>query len=127
MFLSSNDWFQNQRFRKFFQEYHQSVKQFGTRQNVGPDLDPNYLQSSQQSAVVDRFSSLKRVLSVFVSQCTTKWADDKLITEASPIEPSKHKPQKFQRERINDELIQVTLDWLQSFKHFFPIIMSLYL
>ena len=50
-------------------------------------------------------------------QCTTKWADDKLITEASPIEPSKHKPQKFQRERINDELIQVTLDWLQSLKH----------
>ena len=36
---------------KFFQEYHQSVKQFGPRsdlkfrsQDVGPDLDPNCLQ-----------------------------------------------------------------------------------
>ena len=29
-------------FEKFFQEYHQSVKQFGSR-SVGPDLVPNCL------------------------------------------------------------------------------------
>ena len=34
-------------FIKFFQEYHPSDKQFGSRQagrSVGPDLDPNRLQ-----------------------------------------------------------------------------------
>ena len=48
-FLSSADFFQNQLFRKFYQESHQSVKQFGSRSGltlhfVGPDLDPNCLQ-----------------------------------------------------------------------------------
>ena len=45
--LSSADFFQNQLFKKFFQEYHQSVKQFGSRSGrhiVGPDLNPNCLQ-----------------------------------------------------------------------------------
>lgn len=37
--------------------------------------------------------------------CKSKWEDNKLITEASPID-GKGKPQKFQRERINDELVQ---------------------
>ena len=39
--------FQNQLFEKFFQEYHQSVKQFGPRSGttfVGPDLGPICLQ-----------------------------------------------------------------------------------
>ena len=40
--------FLNQLFQKIFQEYHQSVKQFGSRQNVGPDLGPNCLQGYQQ-------------------------------------------------------------------------------
>ena len=47
-FLSSADIFFNTNFfEKFFQEYHQSVKQFGSSQapqNVGPDLGPNCLQ-----------------------------------------------------------------------------------
>ena len=30
--------------RKFLQEYHQSLKPFGSSKNVGPDLCPNYLQ-----------------------------------------------------------------------------------
>ena len=42
----------------------------------------------------------------FSLQCKSKWEDNKLITEASPID-GKGKTQKFQRERVNDELVQV--------------------
>ena len=45
--LLTADFFQNHLFKKFFQEYHQSVKQFGSRSGptfVGPDLSPNCLQ-----------------------------------------------------------------------------------
>lgn len=38
-------------------------------------------------------------------KCNSKWEDNKLITEASPID-GKGKKQKFQRERVNDELVQ---------------------
>ncbi|XP_052219407.1 cellular retinoic acid-binding protein 1-like isoform X2 [Dreissena polymorpha] len=39
-------------------------------------------------------------------KCLTRWEDNKLITEANPVEPDKHKAQKFHRERVNDELVQ---------------------
>ena len=39
-------------FEKFFQEYNQSVKHFGSRS--GPDLDPNCLQSYQQTTEVGK-------------------------------------------------------------------------
>ena len=45
--MSTADFCQNQSFLKFFQEYHQSVKPFGSRSGptfVGPDLGPNCLQ-----------------------------------------------------------------------------------
>ncbi|XP_052073931.1 cellular retinoic acid-binding protein 2-like [Mytilus californianus] len=37
--------------------------------------------------------------------CNSKWENNKLITEANPID-GKGKTQKFQRERVNDELVQ---------------------
>ena len=45
--LSSADFFQNQLFQKKNQDYHQSVKQFGSRSGptfCRPDLGPNSLQ-----------------------------------------------------------------------------------
>ncbi|KAL4223143.1 hypothetical protein ACF0H5_016615 [Mactra antiquata] len=39
-------------------------------------------------------------------KCMTKWENNVLITEAVPVDPDKHKPQKFHRERVNDELVQ---------------------
>ncbi|XP_052801536.1 sodium/calcium exchanger regulatory protein 1-like isoform X2 [Mya arenaria] len=39
-------------------------------------------------------------------KCMTKWENNKLVTEAIPEEPDKHKAQKFHRERVNDELVQ---------------------
>ena len=45
--LFSADFFQNNVFKKYFQEYHQSVKQFGTRSvptNCQPYLFPKCLQ-----------------------------------------------------------------------------------
>ena len=42
-FLSSADFFQINFLKKFFQEYHQNVKQFGPSRFVGPDLGPNCL------------------------------------------------------------------------------------
>ena len=47
LFLSSADFFKINFFEKFFHEYHQSVKQFGSRSGptfVGPDLVTNCLQ-----------------------------------------------------------------------------------
>ncbi|XP_021374330.1 cellular retinoic acid-binding protein 2-like isoform X2 [Mizuhopecten yessoensis] len=38
--------------------------------------------------------------------CFSRWEDKKLITEAKPAVEGKGKPQRFQRERINDEIIQ---------------------
>ena len=46
-FMSSADFFKINFWGNFFQEYHQSVKQFGSRSGptfVGPDLGPNCLQ-----------------------------------------------------------------------------------
>ena len=46
-FLSSADYFKINFFKKFSQEYHQSVIKFGSRSGptaVGPDLSPNCLQ-----------------------------------------------------------------------------------
>lgn len=37
--------------------------------------------------------------------CKSKWEDGKLITEATPIN-DKQKPQIFQRQKLNDELVQ---------------------
>ena len=42
-----------------------------------------------------------------IIQCMTTWDNNKLLTVATPEDPSKHKGQKFTRERINDELVQV--------------------
>ena len=48
-------------FEKFFQEYHQSVKQFGSRSNVGPDLGPSCLKRLSANDIgkwrVNSFSS----------------------------------------------------------------------
>ncbi|XP_060074484.1 cellular retinoic acid-binding protein 2-like [Ylistrum balloti] len=38
--------------------------------------------------------------------CYSRWEDKKLITDAKPVVEGKGKPQRFQRERINDELVQ---------------------
>ena len=46
LFLLSADFFQSHFFLKFFQEYHQGVKQFESRSGptfVGPDLGSNCL------------------------------------------------------------------------------------
>ncbi|XP_060575713.1 cellular retinoic acid-binding protein 1-like isoform X1 [Ruditapes philippinarum] len=47
-------------------------------------------------------------------KCFTKWENNKLITEANPVEPEKDKPQKFHRERVNDELVQTM--WIGDVK-----------
>ncbi|XP_033747826.1 cellular retinoic acid-binding protein 2-like isoform X2 [Pecten maximus] len=39
-------------------------------------------------------------------KCYSRWEDKKLITEATPMVEGKGKPQRFQRERVNDELVQ---------------------
>lgn len=46
--------------------------------------------------------------------CMTRWEDHKLITDATPVEPEKHKAQKFHRERVNDELVQTM--WIGDVK-----------
>ena len=54
LFLSSAEFFQNYLFQKLFQEYHQSVKQFGSRSGptfCRPGLGPNCLQ---KLSAVDR-------------------------------------------------------------------------
>ena len=51
-----------------------------------------------------------------ILQCNSKWENNKLITEANPID-GKGKTQKFQRERVNDELVQVTI--LKPWSHLF--------
>ncbi|KAJ8312421.1 hypothetical protein KUTeg_009794, partial [Tegillarca granosa] len=38
--------------------------------------------------------------------CRSRWEDGKLITDAKPVNEGKGKPQKFIRERKNDELVQ---------------------
>ncbi|XP_069136346.1 cellular retinoic acid-binding protein 2-like isoform X2 [Argopecten irradians] len=39
-------------------------------------------------------------------KCNSRWEGKKLITEATPAVEGKGKPQKFTRERVNDELVQ---------------------
>ena len=43
-FLSPDDFLKINFFKKFFQEYHQSVKQFGSRSKCRPDLELNCSQ-----------------------------------------------------------------------------------
>ena len=43
-FLLSADFFQSTFLKNSYQEYRQSVKQFGSRSPAGPDLDQNCLQ-----------------------------------------------------------------------------------
>ena len=70
-FLSSADFFQL--LRKQIQEYHQSVKQFGSRSGptkrfVGPDLEPNGLQRlSADNTVTSRQSFFFEMASCLVS------------------------------------------------------------
>ena len=54
-FLMSADFFKINFFEKFFQEYHQNVKQIGSRSGpmfVGPDLVQTVCKSYQQTTLV---------------------------------------------------------------------------
>ena len=44
-FLSSADFFKINFFKKFFQEYHQNVKQFGSRSEIVSEYDQEIPQS----------------------------------------------------------------------------------
>ena len=52
--LSVDFFFKINFFEKLFQEYNQSVKQFGSRRFIGPDLGPNCLRRFQQPTLVGK-------------------------------------------------------------------------
>ena len=64
-FMSSTDFFSAKLFKKIFQEYHQSVEQFGPKSGltfVRPDLGPNCLHrlsaddtSEQIGVIINKF------------------------------------------------------------------------
>ncbi|XP_052072546.1 sodium/calcium exchanger regulatory protein 1-like [Mytilus californianus] len=69
------------------------------------DLDKEHVQSFEGSEM----------------NCKTRWEESKLITEATPMN-EKQKPQTFQRQKLNDELVQTMLvGEVKCIRYFKPV------
>ena len=87
-FLSSADFFQNQLLQKVFREYHQSVKQLGSRSGQTKYLGPNCLQmlsvddSSKQSVIISPYFCADFLFSIIILNYslrhTTKMCDQRV-------------------------------------------------